>query len=82
MSARREVRWIARLRPGPCVDLAELLAMPLGLDVWERHAEELVVAASEATLAEVERRRLAHIERISMVTQPASTRGPAQGGDP
>jgi hypothetical protein len=51
------------------VDLAELLAMPLGLDVWERHAEELVVAASEAALAEVERRQLAHIERISLVTQ-------------
>lgn len=67
VSEDREARWVARLTPAPSVTLAELLAIPLGLDVWERRADELVVAASEATLAEVERRRLAHVERISTV---------------
>jgi hypothetical protein len=38
--------------------------MPLGLDVWERHDDGLIVAASEAQLAEVERRRLAWVERL------------------
>jgi hypothetical protein len=72
---RREVRWVARLTPTPSVKLAELLAIPLGLDVWERRADELVVAASEAALAEVERRRLARVERISMVTEGAQSTG-------
>jgi hypothetical protein len=37
--------------------------MPLGLDVWERHPGYVVVAATEARLADVERRRLATVER-------------------
>jgi hypothetical protein len=32
--------------------------------VWERHADALVVAAAESRLAELERRRLADVERI------------------
>jgi len=39
-------RWIARLTPLPNGSVAGLLRMPLGLDVWERHADALVVAAS------------------------------------
>ena len=38
--------------------------MSLGLDVWERHEDGLIVAASEAQLAELERRRLAWVERL------------------
>ena len=82
-----EVRWVARLTPTPAVKLADLLAMPLGLDVWERRADELVVAAGDAALGEVERRRLARVERISPVpeggqpTGQAQPTGQDQGGD-
>jgi hypothetical protein len=37
--------------------------MSLGLDVWERHADFLVVAAPESLLAELERRQLAVVDR-------------------
>jgi hypothetical protein len=53
--------------PGSSVDA--LLDMSLGLDVWERHADMLVVAATEAQLSELERRRLARVERLSTVTE-------------
>ena len=39
--------------------------MPVGLDVWERHPDSLVVAATDDQLAELERRRLAEVERWS-----------------
>ena len=58
-----EERWIARLTPVVGGDVAGLLALPLGLDVWERHEGFLVVAAPESTLAELERRRLATVDR-------------------
>jgi hypothetical protein len=63
------VRWVARLTamPGSSIDL--LLNMPLGLDVWERHADSLVVAASEAQLSELERRRLAGVVRLCTVAE-------------
>lgn len=57
--------WIARLRPAPGVGLAGLLDTPLGLDVWERGPDHLVVAATEEQLAEVQRRRLATVERVA-----------------
>jgi hypothetical protein len=57
--------WIARLVPTESSSVERLLAMSAGLDVWERHADSLVVAASEAQLAELERRRLAKVERWS-----------------
>jgi hypothetical protein len=60
-------RWVARLTPEPDRSVDDLLALPLGLDVWERHAGSLLVAADEAQLAEVERRRLARVERIETV---------------
>lgn len=72
---------MARLTPAPSVTLVELLAIPLGLDVWERRADELVVAASEAALAEVERRRLACVERISTVPERSQRTGQPEGGD-
>lgn len=80
MSDRREARWVARLTPARAVTLAELLTIPLGLDVWERGADELVVTASEAALAEVERRQLARVERISTVPRDQGT-GQSDGDD-
>jgi hypothetical protein len=62
-------RWVARLIPTPGSSVETLLRLPLGLDVWERQAEALVVAASEGQLAEVERRRLARVERLSTVAE-------------
>jgi hypothetical protein len=55
--------WIARLTPVAGGSVTALLDLPLGLDVWERHAEFLVVAAPEGRLAELERRRLATVDR-------------------
>lgn len=66
--ADQETRWVARLT-APFSGLESMLAMPLGLDVWERDADTLVVAASEAQLAEVERRALARVERLSTVAE-------------
>jgi hypothetical protein len=59
--------WVARLTPMPGASIDALLGLPLGLDVWERHADRLVVAASEGQLAEIERRRLARVERVCTV---------------
>ena len=59
-----EQTWIARLTPLSGGGVPALLAMPLGVDVWERHPGFLVVAAPESRLAEVERRRLARVERL------------------
>lgn len=60
-----ENRWIVQLTPTANSSVDVLLALPIGLDVWERHDDALVVVASEAQLSELEHRRLAHIERIS-----------------
>jgi hypothetical protein len=65
----RQTRWVARLTPPPGGSVDALLALPLGLDVWERHADVLVVAASDTQLAELERRRLARVERLSTVAE-------------
>jgi hypothetical protein len=63
--AKNETRWIARLSPIPGKSIDDLLRAPLALDVWERHKDALVVQASEKQLTELERRRLAHVERLS-----------------
>ncbi len=55
---------IARLRPAPELGVDGLLAMSVGLDVWERGPDHVVVAAPAAVLAELERRRLATVERL------------------
>jgi hypothetical protein len=69
-------RWVARLVVAPGTDVAWLLAMPLGLDVWERDESSLVVAASENQLAEVERRRLARVLRMGTVEEFAEQHSP------
>ena len=77
--------WIARLTPADGGSVAGLLGLPLGLDVWERSADSLVVAAPESRLAELERRRLAHVDRWATSAQyqarMAGEGGPAGGED-
>ncbi|GAA4673733.1 hypothetical protein GCM10023215_01550 [Pseudonocardia yuanmonensis] len=63
MAGRGET-WIARLTPASGRSVDDLLAARLGLDVWERHPDHLVVAATEGQLGEVERRHLAEVERL------------------
>lgn len=62
-------RWIARLTPTPSTSIDALLRLPLSLDVWERPDDVLVVAATEAQLTDLERRHLAHVERLSTVDE-------------
>ena len=68
MAAAAETRWVVRLHPPAGHDVDTLLKLPFSLDVWQRDANALVVAASEATLDELERRKLARVDRISTVT--------------
>jgi hypothetical protein len=65
----KQIWWVARLTPMPGSSVDALLALPLGVDVWERHPDELVVAASDTQLAEVERRRLAQVKRLYTVAE-------------
>jgi hypothetical protein len=59
------VRWVAKLTADSAAEIEALLSLSLGLDVWERHEDSLVVAASEAQLLELERRRLARVDRLA-----------------
>jgi hypothetical protein len=70
-------RWVVRLRPMPDSDIEALLQMPLGLDVWERKRDPdvLVVAANESQIKELERRRLARVERLYTVEEFVSEFG-------
>lgn len=61
------VRWVVRLTPMAGCTVDDLLRVPLSLDVWQRDAGTLVAAVSEATLAELERRRIAQVERLRTV---------------
>jgi hypothetical protein len=62
--AAGEVRWVVRLTPPAGRTIRDLLEIPLSLDVWHREKDALVAVASEVTLRELERRRLAGVERI------------------
>jgi hypothetical protein len=66
--AAEEVRWVVRLTPPPGGTVRDILGVPLSLDVWQRDGEAVVAAASEATLVELERRRLAGVERLCTTT--------------
>ena len=70
-------RWIVRLTPLPGGDIERLLQMPLGLDVWERGRDPdvVVAAASESQISELERRRLANVERLYTVEEFVSEFG-------
>jgi hypothetical protein len=62
--AAGEVRWVVRLTPPTGRTIRDLLEIPLSLDVWHREDDALIAAASELTLRELERRRLAGVERL------------------
>jgi hypothetical protein len=62
--AAGEVRWVVRLTPPTGRTIRDLLEIPLSLDVWHREKDALVAVASEVTLRELERRRLAGVERL------------------
>jgi hypothetical protein len=62
-----QAQWIARLTSSPGSNVHDLLQLPLGLDVWERHPHQLVVAATDDQLREIERRRLAQVDRVETV---------------
>jgi hypothetical protein len=81
--ADRDESWVARVTPLAGSSVAALLGMPLGLDVWERHPGFLVVAAPESRLAELERRRLATVDRWATLKQYAAQRAnrPPTGGE-
>jgi hypothetical protein len=55
---------VARLRPAAELGVDGLLAMSIGLDVWERGPDHVVASAPGAVLAELERRRLATVESL------------------
>jgi hypothetical protein len=76
------VRWVARLTADSAADIDALLGLSLGLDVWERHQASLVVAASEAQLRELERRRLVRVDRLATQAEfEARARGPHSAGE-
>jgi hypothetical protein len=74
-------KWVVRLTPRKGIDLESLLQLSLGLDVWERKRDPdvLVVAANESQLSELERRRLASVERLYTVEEYVSEFGSRPG---
>jgi hypothetical protein len=50
----------------------DLLKVPLSLDVWEREADAVVAAASDQTIAELESRRIAGVERLRTIADVES----------
>lgn len=81
--AADEVRWIVRLTPPAGRTIGDLLQLPLSLDIWQREANALVAAVPEPALRELERRRLADVERIcttaeyeELAKEPASPSPP------
>ena len=67
MAGRATVRWLVRLTPVAGCTVDDLLKVPLSLDVWEREADAVVAAASEQSIAEIERRRIAGVERLRTI---------------
>lgn len=63
------VRWVVRLTPMAGCTVDDFLRIPLSLDVWQRDAGALVAAASEPTIAEIERRRIARVERLRTIAE-------------
>jgi hypothetical protein len=74
-------RWVAELTPAAGIQVDRLLKLPVGLDVWERRGDTLVVAAEAAQLEDLERRLLATVVWLGPVeeftgqrsTQPTET---------
>lgn len=64
MAQDEDVRWIVRLTPPEGRPVRDLLEIPLPLDVWERQPDALIAVVAEPVLREMERRRLATVERL------------------
>ena len=75
-----EETWIARVTPTAGTSVEDLLGMPLGLDVWERHTDSLVVAAPDDRLVELERRRMARVTRLTTTAQYLAQRARPPAG--
>jgi hypothetical protein len=67
MAERATVRWLVRITPVAGRTVDDLLKVPVSLDVWEREADAVVAAASERTIVELERRRIAGVERLRTI---------------
>lgn len=67
MAGGTTVRWLVRLTPVAGRTVDDLLNVPLSLDVWERQADAVVAAVSEQTISELERRRIAGVERLRTI---------------
>jgi hypothetical protein len=82
MAERKTVRWLVRITPvvGRTVD--DLLKVPLSLDVWEREADAVVAAASEQTITELERRRIAGVKRLRTISDLEAGAPDRRGGQP
>jgi len=73
--------WVARLKPRAGRTLDDLLNMPLSLDVWQREPDAVIALVAEPTLQELERRQLAHVERLS-TKEEYHRRAQAAAGQP
>jgi hypothetical protein len=87
MAGRAAVRWLVRLTPVADCTVDDLLKVPLSLDVWERDADAVIAAVSEQTIAELERRRIAGVERLRTIADlesgaPSSNRLDGQSRGP
>ena len=80
--AADEVRWVVRLTPPPGRTVADLLQIPLSLDVWQREQDALVAAVPAMALRELERRRLAGIERLGTTAEYEERAGRLGRRDP
>ena len=80
--AADEVRWVVRLTPSPGKTVADLLQIPLALDVWQREQDALVVAVPAMALRELERRRLAGVERLGTTAEYEERAGRLARRDP
>jgi hypothetical protein len=68
MTPRAAARWVVRITPTADWTVDDLLKVPLSLDIWEREAGALVAAVPEQTIAELQRRRIAEVERLRAVS--------------
>ena len=80
--AADEVRWVVRLTPPPGQTVADLLQIPLALDVWQREQDALVAAVPTMALRELERRRLACVERLGTTVEYEERAGRLARRDP
>jgi hypothetical protein len=64
MSGISDPKWVVRLHPVAGGSVERLLRLPYALDIWQREHGAVVASVPESTLGELERRKLARVERI------------------